>query len=77
MFENRRPVYVLVRNQLHYLNTSVFGTPTQTQFPSISFQFISNSVSRLVTSVRCLAVSVLCNLKLIENKFVPIEEGSI
>ena len=77
MFENRGPAYFLLRNHMHYLNTSVFGTPTQTQFSSLSIQSISNSVTRPEISVRCLAVSVLSSLKLIKNKFAPLEEGNI
>lgn len=73
MSENRHPVYFLP----HYLNTSVFGTPTQTQFSTLSSRSFSypNRGQRL-PSILWLQRSRAA-WKLIKNKFASSEEGNI
>ena len=54
MFENYHPVHFLAR----YLDTSVFSSPIQAQFPTYIPRAISNSYSLAATVGFCLAVAI-------------------
>lgn len=60
MFENYHPVHFLAR----YLDTSVFSSPIQAQFPTHIPRAISNSYSLAATVGFCLAVAISWFLKI-------------
>lgn len=60
MFQNRHPVHFLT----HYLNTSVFGTLTQTQFSTLIPRAISSFYSLAATAVSNTAASIAGRLKI-------------
>lgn len=64
MFESYHPVHFL----RHYLNTSVFGSLTQAQFPTQFSSLISGSIFSLyslaTTIVSCATVASVCRVKI-------------
>ncbi len=60
MFENNHPVHFL----RHYLNTSVFGSPTQTQFSTLLSGSFPNLYSQTEIAVFCTAVVSVCRVKI-------------